>query len=126
MRDIVIVLIVAIAASVAGFSLWRRRKNAASLADGVAEAEAEDDSIVLDERMKDALATLKKSAKGGSTYLYDLPWYVIIGPPGAGKTTALVNSGLQVPARRRRDAGRRSPASAARATATGGSPRRRC
>ena len=96
-RDIVIVLIVAIAASVAGFSLWRRRKNAASLADGVAEAEAEDDSIVLDERMKDALATLKKSAKGGSTYLYDLPWYVIIGPPGAGKTTALVNSGLRFP-----------------------------
>ncbi|MEX0631844.1 hypothetical protein M8494_06295 [Serratia ureilytica] len=25
-------------------------------------------------------------------YLYQLPWYVIIGAPGAGKTTALVNS----------------------------------
>lgn len=96
-RDIVIVLIVAAAASVAGFSFWRRRKNAKSLAEGVADAEAEDDSVVLGERMKDALATLKKSAKGGSTYLYDLPWYVIIGPPGAGKTTALVNSGLRFP-----------------------------
>ncbi|ENZ9095857.1 type VI secretion system membrane subunit TssM [Enterobacter asburiae] len=30
-------------------------------------------------------------------YLYQLPWYVIIGAPGAGKTTALVNSGLQFP-----------------------------
>ena len=26
-----------------------------------------------------------------------LPWYVIIGPPGSGKTTALVNSGLHFP-----------------------------
>ncbi|CAI0746230.1 Uncharacterized protein conserved in bacteria [Serratia entomophila] len=30
-------------------------------------------------------------------YLYQLPWYVIIGAPGAGKTTALVNSGLHFP-----------------------------
>ena len=29
--------------------------------------------------------------------LYDLPWYMIIGPPGAGKTTVLVNSGLNFP-----------------------------
>ena len=30
-------------------------------------------------------------------YLYQLPWYVIIGAPGAGKTTALINSGLHFP-----------------------------
>ena len=29
--------------------------------------------------------------------MYEQPWYVIIGPPGAGKTTALVNSGLTFP-----------------------------
>jgi type VI secretion system protein ImpK len=63
---------------------------------------------------------------GVGDYLYDLPWYVIIGPPGAGKTTALVNSGPQVPARPRRPTPPRSPAPAARATATGGSPTRRC
>ena len=45
--------------------------------------------------MSGALAKLKKS--GGATYLYDLPWYVIIGPPGAGKTTALRNSGIEFP-----------------------------
>lgn len=30
-------------------------------------------------------------------YLYDLPWYMIIGTPGAGKTTAVLNSGLEFP-----------------------------
>ncbi|MDO9524339.1 MAG: type VI secretion system membrane subunit TssM, partial [Gemmobacter sp.] len=47
-------------------------------------------------KLKTALATLRKS-KGGRRHLYELPWYVIIGPPGAGKTTAIVNSGLQFP-----------------------------
>lgn len=30
-------------------------------------------------------------------YVYQLPWYVFIGAPGSGKTTALVNSGLHFP-----------------------------
>lgn len=30
-------------------------------------------------------------------YLYELPWYAIIGAPGSGKTTALINSGLHFP-----------------------------
>ncbi len=33
----------------------------------------------------------------GQRYLYELPWYVIIGAPGSGKTTALLNSGLEFP-----------------------------
>ena len=36
--------------------------------------------------------------RSGTRALYALPWYVMIGPPGAGKTTALVNSGLRFPA----------------------------
>ena len=56
------------------------------------------DAEVLSERMGAALDTLRKA--GGKTYLYDLPWYVIIGPPGAGKTTALRNSGLEFPGSR--------------------------
>src|SRR5262249_53045969 len=41
-------------------------------------------------------------------YVYDLPWYAFIGAPGAGKTTALVNSGLRFPLADRlgREAGR--------------------
>ncbi len=34
---------------------------------------------------------------GGRRLVYQLPWYVFIGPPGSGKTTALLNSGLQFP-----------------------------
>ncbi|MQR02093.1 type VI secretion system membrane subunit TssM [Glaciimonas soli] len=33
----------------------------------------------------------------GNRYLYQKPWYMVIGVPGAGKTTALVNSGLEFP-----------------------------
>ena len=47
--------------------------------------------------MEDALETLRRTGKSGANALYDLPWYLIIGPPGAGKTTALVNSGLKFP-----------------------------
>ncbi|MEJ8810703.1 type VI secretion system membrane subunit TssM [Variovorax ureilyticus] len=37
----------------------------------------------------------------GKRYLYDLPWFMIVGSPSAGKTTALLNSGLQFPLARR-------------------------
>lgn len=30
-------------------------------------------------------------------FVYQFPWYVFIGAPGSGKTTALINSGLQFP-----------------------------
>lgn len=97
-RDIAVLLIVAVGAGLAGFSVYRRRKGAKQIADGISGDQAiVNDEPVLKERMKDALATLKTASKDRSSYLYDLPWYVIIGPPGAGKTTALVNSGLQFP-----------------------------
>ena len=54
----------------------------------------------LNKLMQEAMATLKKSkAKGkmGSQYMYQLPWYMFVGAPGTGKTTALTQSGLQFP-----------------------------
>ncbi|MFL5409288.1 MAG: type VI secretion system membrane subunit TssM, partial [Myxococcales bacterium] len=46
-----------------------------------------------------AVRSLKTSklAKGGTDALAVLPWYMIIGPPGAGKSTALRASGLKFP-----------------------------
>lgn len=55
------------------------------------------DAAQLRKRFEEAIAALKKSKKRGAANLYELPWYVIIGPPGAGKTTVLVNSGLNFP-----------------------------
>jgi type VI secretion system protein ImpL len=51
----------------------------------------------LQAQMKAAIDTLKRTrlgASGGQAALYALPWYVIVGPPAAGKTTALTQSGL--------------------------------
>jgi len=50
--------------------------------------------------MRDKLTsalTLLKAASKSRGYLYEQPWYAIIGPPGAGKTTALLNAGLTFP-----------------------------
>ena len=97
-REIVIVLLVAAVASFGGFKFYRRKKNAAALASGVSETEKrESDEAPLKDKMKDALATLKAAGGGKKDFLYDLPWYLLIGPPGSGKTTALINSGLKFP-----------------------------
>ena len=54
------------------------------------------DAAALRARFEEALAALRES-KGKTVSLYELPWYIIIGPPGAGKTTVIANSGLNFP-----------------------------
>ncbi len=51
-------------------------------------------------RFEDALKVLRSpvfAGKRGPSYLFELPWYIIIGPSRAGKTTILRNSGLEFP-----------------------------
>lgn len=86
--------------------LMRRARRDSDMAEDIVEtagAEADpNDEIVkaelaeMRDKLKGALTRLRK-AKGGRRHLHELPWYVIIGPPGAGKTTAIVNSGLSFP-----------------------------
>ena len=64
------------------------------------EERSNEELALIKDRFKEALGVLKKSrfkSDSGSKTLYQLPWYIIIGPPGAGKTTALINSGLNFP-----------------------------
>jgi type VI secretion system protein ImpL len=81
-------------------NLRARSSNSSDVADSQQKA--------LAERFDAAIATLKRARfdKGGRNwsmqrlsrqYLYQLPWYIIVGAPGSGKTTALLNSGLEFP-----------------------------
>jgi type VI secretion system protein ImpL len=83
------------------FGLWRRRARERRLCAEIVQAPgpaagATAEIAQLQEKLTDALAQMRRS-KLGRGHLYQLPWYVVIGPPGAGKTTAIVNSGLQFP-----------------------------
>ena len=89
---------------------WRRRRRGhtldAALTGGTADDSAADVSAemaALRLRMRAALARLRRTSSGG--HLYERPWFVMIGPPGAGKTTALRHSGLHFPLDRDGDAG---------------------
>ena len=56
------------------------------------------DVKAMEERAAKALELMRGARVGPQRELvYELPWYVIIGPPGAGKTTALHNCGLHFP-----------------------------
>ena len=90
-----------------GWVLWQRiraKRAGDQLAAAVVKQSAGEkpgaDVVQLRERFEEAVAALKHRNKRGST-LYELPWYVIIGAPGSGKTTALVNSGLHFPLEQR-------------------------
>lgn len=69
-------------------------------------AELQATGEMLNNRFSEAAMLLKKTQFGkrkgwlqrfSAQYLYQLPWYLIVGAPGAGKTTALINSGLDFP-----------------------------
>lgn len=90
-------------------SLQNAKSNAELVADlqgnqsssqGILSEQRTEEMQVISERFSQALRTLQKlkfKGIGSRKALYELPWYIIIGPPGSGKTTALVNSSLEFP-----------------------------
>src|SRR5262245_39763618 len=102
-----------------GWGRYRAKRADKTLTDGLLKppppeaqpSASAEEAKLLRQRFEEALDLLKKlrfgvdkpslwarlRALGSQQYLYDLPWYVFIGAPGAGKTTALLNSGLRFP-----------------------------
>lgn len=60
-------------------------------------APGEENVAEVQEKFQNVLSQVKRSKLGGRKFVRDMPWYVIIGPPGTGKTTALKQSGLHFP-----------------------------
>ena len=97
------------------YYLWKKRKRASDELSNLVEdnANASDDEAsqaikdentqevqALRQQMQDAIKTIRKSKIGdqtGKAALYELPWYMVIGNPAAGKSSAVLHSGLKFP-----------------------------
>jgi len=105
-------LIIAAAALWLGWELARARRTlqenerlleglAGGLADQDSASRAAHEISILRKRFEEALAMLRKArfrgADGERRMVSQLPWYMFIGAPGSGKTTALLNAGLRFP-----------------------------
>lgn len=106
-RVIVILAIFGIFALIKGLGAWRRKRANAEMVAGMSGGAAalDREGEVLNKRFTEALQVLEDSARQSGKrsffkrgqYLYELPWYIFIGAPGSGKTTALMNAGLTFP-----------------------------
>jgi len=82
-----------------------RRRAAKRLTESLAAGSDAGESVksdvaVLRKNMLEAITTIKTSKLGltrGAAALYELPWYMIIGNPAAGKSSAIAHSGLTFP-----------------------------
>jgi type VI secretion system protein ImpL len=102
-RLIAILVVIVAWALIWQWRQWRASRATTELAAAVSEPAARSASAgvggadaQLAARFQEALAALRQSKNGAKSFL-ELPWYIIIGPPGAGKTTVLGNSGLEFP-----------------------------
>ena len=82
---------------------WHYRQRAAAALNAAVLPDKKDGNTevaVLRKGMEDAIQTIKTSKLGlvgGAAALYELPWYMVIGNPAAGKSSAIGHSGMQFP-----------------------------
>ena len=117
LNTLLLIVIGTLVAAVVGLavSVMKARRSGGGIEDALkAQAEREAASYAPDRkaeiaRMQEsfdaAIAQLQASSLGGTGWfgrgkkaLSALPWYLVVGPPGAGKTTAILQSGLRFPA----------------------------
>ena len=94
---LIVVAFRVVAARRRGAALERELMKQASKQAEQAKPERRQEILALQQQMSEAIRALSRSklgGRGGRAALYALPWYVFIGPPAAGKTTALERSGL--------------------------------
>lgn len=103
-RVVGLVVLVLLALSALAARQWLRKSRNAKL---LTQLQGNDASEALAERFSTAMNLLRAGIeveRSGRAWpwrrrrqVYELPWYVFIGAPGAGKTTALLHSGLRFP-----------------------------
>ncbi len=109
------ILIICAMLSALAYYLWKKRKAASDelanlVEDNGNDSQNKDTHVAKDEnaqevqalrqQMQDAIKTIRKSKIGdqtGKAALYELPWYMVIGNPAAGKSSAVLHSGLKFP-----------------------------
>ncbi len=93
---LVLVLVMLLIWAVGNLLLELRRRGRDSALTAGLTSSTEEEVAALGDKLATALRLLKRKQRSRG-YLYEQPWYAIIGPPGAGKTTALLNAGLHFP-----------------------------
>ena len=124
-RTITSVLLLVLVGLTVAWRTWRARRGNQQVVEQLmaapqgapASAAESADMAAVRQRFETALKTLRSARFGGHSggvpketsrwtrlgqslagrFLYELPWYTIIGAPGSGKTTVLRNAGLNFP-----------------------------
>src|SRR5881409_2371306 len=101
------ILVLFLAVMVGGYFLWRawkRKKQAARMSGELQQHSSASPRAIADPGARARLDDLrKKFEQGVQEYrsrgkdLYTLPWYVIVGEPGSGKTEAIRHSNVGFP-----------------------------
>lgn len=100
-RYLAVAVVVGLFLLVAGIRYLLARRRGNQIQQALASDQGNGDVAALREKMDEAITSLKTSQLGagyrGAAALYALPWYMVIGPSAAGKSTLLRNSGLHFP-----------------------------